>query len=177
MRRVLNFLGWCAALLALTLLGATIAGIVLYQRYERRAAQFDLTKIDDLPERSAVYDANGELYSHFGGENRLVVPLSAVSPLFVKALLAREDARFWEHPGIDFQGVLRALIANVRAGETKQGGSTITQQLARNACELHARTLDRKALEAVLARHIEATYSKEEILELYVNRVYFGSGF
>jgi penicillin-binding protein 1A len=177
MRRALNFLGWCAALLALLALGATIGGIVIYQRYERRAAEFDLTKIDDMPERSSVYDANGELYSHFGGENRHVVPLSAVSPWFIKALLAREDARFWEHHGVDLQSVLRAFIANARAGETKQGGSTLTQQLARNACELHARTLDRKALEAVLARHIEKKYSKEQILELYVNRIYFGSGY
>ena len=177
MRGILNFLGWCAAFLALLTLGGLVGGIVLYQRYEQRAAQFDLTKIDDMPERSSVYDANGELYSHFGGENRLVVPLSAVSPWFIKALLAREDARFWEHQGVDFQSVLRAFIANARAGETKQGGSTITQQLARNACELHARTLDRKALEAVLARHIEAKYSKEQILELYVNRIYFGSGY
>src|SRR5207248_1350968 len=77
---------------------------------------------------------------------------------------------------VDAQSVVRALIANVRAGETKQGGSTITQQLARNVCGLGERSLDRKALEAVLARRIESEYPKEKILELYVNRIYFGSG-
>jgi penicillin-binding protein 1A len=176
-RAFLNFLGWCAALIATLALGAVIAGHVVYQRYAARAAAFDLTKIDEVAERSAIYDANGEFYSYFGGENRLVVPLASVSKHFVNALLAREDTRFWEHQGVDFQGVLRAVVANLRAGETKQGASTITQQLARNACELRARTFDRKALEAVLAQRIETTYTKDQILELYVNRIYFGSGF
>ena len=175
-RSVLRFLAWSAAVFVVLALGAGVAAYVIYQRYETRAAAFDLTKIDDVAERSAVYDANGEFYSHFGGENRFVVPLSAVSPQFLSALLAREDARFWEHRGVDTRGVLRALIANLRAGGKKQGASTLTQQLARNACELRAKTLDRKMLEAVLARRIEATYTKEQILELYVNRIFFGTG-
>lgn len=175
-RKFLNILGWLAAVVALVMFGGVVAALIAYDRYMERAAKFDLTKIDELPERSEVRDANGEIYSHFGGENRLVVPLSAVSKHFIDALLAREDARFWEHRGVDALGVARALVANIRAGETKQGGSTITQQLARNACELRAKTLDRKALEAVLARRIEEQYTKEQILELYVNRIYFGSG-
>jgi penicillin-binding protein 1A len=175
--RFLKILSWCAVVVAILLLAGTITASVLYRRYEKRAAEFDLTKIDDMPERSAVYDANGELYSRFGGENRLVVPLSSVSEWFIKALLAREDARFWKHRGIDYRSTLRAVLVNVRAGETKQGASTITQQLARNVCDLRARTLDRKALEAMLARRIEATYSKQQILEIYVNRIYFGAGF
>lgn len=162
---------------AMLVIAAVVAGAAMYSRYEERAAKYDLTKIDDVPERSAVYDANGEFYSYFGGENRLIVPLDKVSKHFVNALLAREDNRFWKHHGVDPQGVMRALMANARAGETKQGGSTITQQLARNACGLGERSLDRKALEAVLARRIETQYSKEKILELYVNRIYFGAGF
>jgi len=175
-RSVLHFLAWSAAALLVLAIGAGVTGYVIYQRYETRAAAFDLTRIDDVAERSAVYDANGEFYSHFGGENRFVLPLSAVSPHFLSALLAREDARFWEHHGVDTRGVLRAVLANLRAGEKKQGASTLTQQLARNACELRAKTLDRKVLEAVLARRIEATYTKEQILELYVNRIFFGTG-
>ncbi|HEV7867292.1 MAG TPA: PBP1A family penicillin-binding protein [Chthoniobacteraceae bacterium] len=177
LRSVLKFLGWSAAVVAVLAFAGLIAAKVLYSRYEQRAAQFDLTRIDEVAERSAVYDVNGELYSYYGGENRLVVPLTSVSKHFLEALLAREDARFWHHEGIDFRGVVRAFVTNVRSGETKQGASTITQQLARNACELKARNLDRKALEAVLARRIEATYRKDQILELYVNRIYFGSGF
>jgi penicillin-binding protein 1A len=175
LRSVFKLLGWCAAVFAVLLLVGVIAGLVVYQRYSARAAKFDLTKIDAVPERSAIYDAYGEHYSYFGGENRLVVPLSAVSKNFLNALIAREDSRFWEHHGVDWRGVFRAALANARAGEIKQGGSTITQQLARNACDLRTRTLDRKALEAALAARIERIHSKEQILELYVNRIYFGS--
>jgi penicillin-binding protein 1A len=174
---LLKIVGWGAALLLVACLALGVAGMVVYSRYEERAAKFDLTKIDEVSERSAVYDANGELYSYFGGENRLVVPLAAVSNHFIAALLAREDSRFWEHEGVDFKGVIRAVVTNLRAGDAKQGASTITQQLARNACELRAKTIDRKIVEAVLARRIEATYSKQQILDLYVNRIYFGSGF
>jgi penicillin-binding protein 1A len=177
LRSVFKILGWCAAFVAVLLLVGIIASLLLYQRYAARAAKYDLTKIDAVPERSSIYDANGEHYGFFGGENRLVVPLSAVSKNFLNALLAREDARFWKHEGVDWRGVLRAVIANARAGETKQGASTITQQLARNACDLRAKTLDRKGLEAALAFRIERKYSKEQILELYVNRIYFGSSY
>src|SRR5829696_4631623 len=173
LRSVLNFLGWCAAIVALLALLGVVAGTALYRKYERRAAEFDLTKMDQVAERSAIVDGNGDHYSYFGGENRFMVPLYEVSKHFVSALLAREDSRFWEHEGVDFFGVLRAALTNARAGETKQGASTITQQLARNACELKARTMERKALEAMLARRIEKQYSKEQILELYVNRIYF----
>jgi penicillin-binding protein 1A len=176
-RSFLKFLGWSLAATALLVGAAVVALVVLHSRYTERAAKFDLTKIDDVAERSSVYDSNGEFYSYFGGENRLVVPLTKVSKHFLNALLAREDNRFWEHHGVDAKGVVRAFLANVRAGETKQGASTLTQQLARNACGLQERSLDRKALEAVLAQRIEAQYTKDQILELYINRIYFGAGF
>jgi penicillin-binding protein 1A len=172
-----NFLGWCAATIALLLLVAVVAGVALYRQFERRAEQFDLSKMDQVPERSTIVDANGDHYTYVGGENRFVVSIYEVSKNFVNALLAREDSRFWQHEGVDLIGVVRAAITNARSGETKQGASTITQQLARNACELKARTLDRKALEAMIARRIEKEYTKEQILELYVNRIYFGSGY
>jgi penicillin-binding protein 1A len=163
LRSVLDFLGWCGASVALLALVAVVVGTGLYRHYEERAKQFDLTKIDQVPERSAIVDANGDHYTYFGGENRFVVPLYDVSKNFINALLAREDSRFWVHEGVDLLGVVRAVVANARAGETKQGASTITQQLARNACDLKARTLDRKALEAMLARRIEKEYTKEQI--------------
>jgi len=175
-RRLLRIAGWTAGAVALAAVAGGVFAVIKYQGYEERAAKFDLSKIEDVAERSAVYDANGELYSYFGGENRLPVPLSSVSRHFINALLAREDSRFWQHHGIDFRGMTRAILANVAAGQTKQGASTITQQLARNACGLGERSIDRKLLEAVLARRIEAQYPKEKILELYVNRIYFGSG-
>ena len=168
--------GWTAGTVALAAMAGAVFAAIKYHGYEERAAKYDLSKIDDVAERSAVYDANGELYSYFGGENRLVVPLPSVSKHFIDALLAREDSRFWQHHGVDFRGMARAMLANAAAGQTKQGASTITQQLARNACGLGERSIDRKLLEAVLARRIEAQYPKEKILEMYVNRIYFGSG-
>lgn len=176
-KSILKFFGWMAATCGVLLLAAFLFAAHLYTQYEQRAAKFDLSKIDDVAERSAVYDANGELYSYFGGMNRMVVPLNEVSKNFQNAVIAREDSRFWEHKGVDYFGIARAFVTNVLAGDKKQGASTITQQLARNACELHGKTLDRKALEAVLAQRIERNYTKEQILELYLNRIYFGAGF
>ncbi|WP_256199008.1 biosynthetic peptidoglycan transglycosylase [Verrucomicrobium spinosum] len=91
--------------------------------------------------------------------------------------MAREDARFYDHGGVDYIGVLRAAVRNLKDKRAVQGASTITMQLARNSFDgLNAKTLNRKLVEVMLARRIEAEKSKEEILELYVNRIFFGSG-
>lgn len=168
---------WIAGILAAVALVLLIAGTVVLSGYQRRAAAFDLGKIGEVREQSTIFDANGEMLGTFGAENRVVVPLSEVSPHFVDALLAREDRRFRKHGGVDVPGVLRAMVTNAKAGKTKQGASTITQQLAKNAFALEGRTLDRKILEALIAKRIEKKFSKDEILELYVNRIYFGAGF
>jgi penicillin-binding protein 1A len=143
-----------------------------------RASQFDLSQVKELPERTLVYDRGGILMGHVAGhgENRVSVPASKVSPYFVKALLAREDTRFYDHYGIDPVGVLRALVTNLRAGGTEQGASTITMQLARNTFGMKERSYQRKLLEAALAIRLEREFSKEELLTCYMNRVYFGSG-
>jgi penicillin-binding protein 1A len=177
MRRFLTVLGWCACACALLLFALVIAAMVLFSRYKTRAAKYDLAQLRALPERSAIVDANGEIYTFLDGENRLIVPLDKVAKTFINALLAREDARFWEHHGVDSRGIVRAAMTNLRSRTVRQGASTITQQLARNAFQLRGRTLDRKALEAALAQRIEQQFTKEQILELYVNRIYFGAGF
>jgi penicillin-binding protein 1A len=176
-RILVQVLGWSTIAFFGILIIASVGAYAVHSHYAARAAKFDLTKIDNLAERSEILDANGDLYTYFGGENRLVVPLQAIAPQFQQAVLAREDSRFLEHHGVDSEGILRAVIKNLRAGETKQGASTITQQLARNACGLGERSLDRKILEAVLARRIEEQYTKEQILEMYLNRIYFGAGY
>lgn len=155
---------------------AATAGYVTYREYAKRAEVFDLSAIGQIPERSVVYDASGHVFSYIQGENRLLVPLGKVPPYFVQGLLAREDSRFWQHHGIDYIGIARAFVENLRGGGVRQGGSTVTQQLARNTFMLKGRTLDRKILEAVLAQRIEKNFTKEAILEAYLNRVYFGAG-
>src|ERR1700736_252677 len=129
-----------------------------------------------MPERNTVFYIDGKIYSRLAGANRLKVSLNEVSPLFIDALLAREDTRFFQHNGIDFYGVGRALIRDLLSASAKEGASSITQQLARNSLPLGGRTLRRKLLEAMVALRIEGTFTKQQILELYINRIYFGAG-
>ena len=140
------------------------------------ALTFDLTTIGQMPQRSSIYDRNGTFYSRTVGENRIMVHYNQVSQNFVNALVSREDARFYEHHGIDPLGIIRAAIRNLLFGGMKQGASTITQQLARNSFPLGGKNFNRKFLEAAMAFRIEMEMSKEQILELYMNRIYFGSG-
>jgi membrane peptidoglycan carboxypeptidase len=131
------------------------------------------------PVRSTVYAADGSvLATLFGDENRKIVRIAQINEVTRRAVLAIEDTKFYEHPGIDVVGIFRAVLANIKAGEIAQGGSTITQQLARNAFPSVGteRTLARKLLELKVARRLEQEYSKDQILELYLNRVYFGRG-
>ncbi len=139
--------------------------------------RFDLHEVGHIPERSWLYDMDGKLYTRLYGENRILTDLKNVSPYFKEALLAREDARFYHHHGIDLVGTFRALISDLLHHGVRQGGSTITQQLARNSFSLGGRDLGRKLLEAFVALRIEANFTKDQILENYINRIYFGSGY
>src|SRR5256886_1682818 len=163
--------GWKITLLLL-LAGAVFAVFLFYGTW---AQTFDMKNVGEMPERNTVYDVDGKIYSRLAGANRLKVSLSEVSP-FIAAVLAREDSRFYEHKGIDWRGILRALVRDVMSGSPKEGASSITQQLARNSLPLGGRTLSRKLLEAMVALRIERQFTKQQILELYVNRIYFGNG-
>ena len=110
------------------------------------------------------------------GVSRAYIPLDMLPPHAANAVVAIEDRRFFEHPGIDAWGMLRAAIANYRAGRLTQGGSTLTQQLAKNLFLSSERTWSRKVEELVMALWLELRLSKRDILELYLNRVYFGGG-
>src|SRR5947209_19619830 len=135
-----------------------------------------MKNVGEMPERNTVYDVDGKIYSRLAGANRLKVSLSEVSPFFITAVLAREDSRFYAHKGIDWRGIMRALVRDIMSGSAKEGASSITQQLARNSLPLGGRTLSRKVLEAMVALRIERDFTKQQILELYVNRIYFGAG-
>jgi len=129
-----------------------------------------------MPQRSAVYDMNGEFYSRLSGENRVVVPFDKISNDFVNALITREDRKFYYHHGVDPLGIARAVVRNLLFGGLREGASTITQQLARNSYPLGGKNMNRKLLEAALAFRIETELTKEQILADYMNRIYFGSG-
>jgi penicillin-binding protein 1A len=162
------------------LVGLAIAGTislaVLAIFYFSWSLAFDLKEVGKIPERSWIYDMDGKVYSRLRGENRTLVEPEKISFIFKKALLAREDSRFYEHHGIDPIGITRALLRNLGRMQIREGGSTITQQLARNSFALGGRDLNRKILEAFVALRIEASYTKEQILGFYTNRIYFGSG-
>ncbi len=164
--------GWKITLLIL-LAGAGFAVFLFYGTW---AQTFDMKNVGEMPERNTVYDVDGKIYSRLAGANRLKVSLSEVSPFFITAVLAREDSRFYAHKGIDWRGILRALVRDITSGSAKEGASSITQQLARNSLPLGGRTLSRKVLEAMVALRIERQFTKQQILELYVNRIYFGTG-
>ena len=165
--------------LALLLALAFVAALFIYPPYrefKRIADSFDLSELDKIPAISEVFDCAGMRYSRLEGEVRYVVPLAQISPNFIKALLAREDARFYKHRGVDYSGIVRAAVRNLSAGGVKEGASTITQQLARNTFPLDEDRWRRKVIEALLALRIEKALTKENILEAYCNRIYFGVG-
>src|SRR5512145_1995258 len=122
----------------------------------------------------AVYSRDGKLSAQIGEQRRVPVAWEEIPPLLVDAFLAAEDDRFFEHPGVDWQGLVRAAISNVSAGGVREGGGTITMQLARNTVLTNERTLRRKLKEVFLARRLEREFTKNEILTLYLNRIFLG---
>src|SRR5512140_68709 len=132
------------------------------------------------PQASLVLDRDGKLLARLAPEERIVVPLSAMSPKLVSAFVAVEDQRFYQHHGIDWRRVAGALWRDLRTLSAREGSSTITMQLARNVFPdsvTRARTLRRKLAEVIVARRIERAFSKQQILELYLNQIYLGNGY
>ncbi len=161
--------------------------VILFIAGAGAAAGFFVSVTSHLPDvtgnitpnaSSRIYDEKGRLITTVHAEeNRIPVSISQVPQNLQNAFVAAEDVRFYEHHGIDPRGILRAIFSNVVSGNaTGQGGSTITQQLARNAFLTQEQTLKRKLLEVVLAFEIENKYTKKQILEMYMNQIYFGQG-
>ena len=125
---------------------------------------------------TTIYDKNNNVVDVLEAESRDAVKLEDVSPYVKEAFLAIEDKKFYSHHGLHFKGIIRAALTNFLKGKATQGGSSITQQLAKNAFLTPERTFSRKVKEAILTYQIERTYTKDEILERYLNEIYFGSG-
>ncbi|MGI8683625.1 MAG: transglycosylase domain-containing protein, partial [Acidimicrobiales bacterium] len=136
----------------------------------------DVQALGEVAQNSAVYSRDGKLLAVLHAEeNRSPVTLAQVPEYVKNAIIDVEDEEFWSHGGVNLRSTLRALVTNVSAGEVQQGGSTITQQLVKNALLTPEKSVDRKVKEAVLAVRLEDRLSKEEILERYLNIVYFGN--
>jgi penicillin-binding protein 1A len=157
--------------------GAAIVGVRAYRRFASDLpARLDMVT-DYRPLRaSEVFSADGELIGQFYVEKRVLIPVEQIPTIVKQAFVAAEDIRFYSHGGVDYQGIVRAALANLRAGHVVQGGSTITQQVAKLLIVGQERSLARKVREAMLAHRIEQRLSKDQILGIYLNHVYLGHG-
>ncbi|MBK6849888.1 MAG: PBP1A family penicillin-binding protein [Proteobacteria bacterium] len=169
---------WLLGLGALAVLlgGLALGGALLYYGADPRLPR--ITSLRDYRPRllTTVVDRHGALLGELGQERRTVVSIEQLPPQLVQAVVAAEDAAFFQHRGLDYLGMLRALGANLRAGHFVQGGSTITQQVVKTFFLTPERTIRRKIQEVLLAQRLEQQLGKREILALYLNQIYFGHG-
>lgn len=160
---------WTSVILLLVGLGVAFF-------YYLKASEYDLDEVGKLPKENIYYDRKGNAIDVPDKGSRKIIKRSDIPDELVHALIAREDARFFEHGGVDVRGLARATLRNLKDRNFTQGASTLTMQLARNTFDMRAKSLHRKALEIALTIRIEGRYSKDEILTNYLNRIYFGSG-
>jgi len=176
---LLSFLGFSfATFVLLFIAGSAGAGFLVWQASRDLPDYESLSKYEP-PVMTRIHAHDGSLIAEFARERRIFVPINTIPKRIVGAFLSAEDRRFYDHGGIDFQGVLRAVFAAVESkvhGSNKraQGASTITQQVAKNFLLTNERSIERKIKEAILAVRIESAYSKDKILELYLNEIYLG---
>ena len=174
MKKIIKYIFLLACLGAVGI-GILIFGIIMKYKMELPDVQ-ELVENYEVSAPSVIYDRNGEVVDTLYQEARDNVSLEEIPEYSKQAFLAIEDKRFYKHHGIDPRGLLRALFVNLRSGHARQGASSITQQLAKNAFLTMDRTLSRKIKELIITIEIERVYTKEEILEKYLNEIYFGSG-
>jgi penicillin-binding protein 1A len=168
-----------AAVVALTVVGFASASYLVWFSYDLTAGlpnREALRGIGDMAQSTTIFDAADRPVFTIFKEQRIEIPLEEMSPNLIQAVISVEDQRFYDHSGVDAVRVAAAVIRNVQAGRRAEGGSTITQQLARQSFLNRDKTYRRKLKEVILAAYIESLYSKGDILELYLNKVYFGDG-
>lgn len=160
--------------LVLSVSTAILAFLSFFHVYSEGA---DISALnDDMAQSTVIYDVNGEVASKISAVKNEGIKIEAVPDHVKNAVIAIEDHRFYEHSGVDLVGISRAFVQNIKAGSIVEGGSTITQQLTKNALLSSEKTYKRKLEEFFLAREIEKQYSKDEIMQMYLNRIYFGNG-
>jgi penicillin-binding protein 2 len=163
------------------IIAGAIGAYFIYEKalyYAAKADQIDLSKLDDLNVTSTFYDVNGEELGRIFVEDRIVLKPEEIPDSMRHAVMAAEDRRFYEHGAIDYWGILRALREDLsKKAHGVQGGSTIEQQLAKHLIGDFSRTLDRKFLEAFVAIRLEKNFTKDQIMNYYLNRIYFGKGY
>src|SRR5512141_2773921 len=179
MRLLVRFLGFLFAAGTVVFLVAVAAVAGLIWHFSKDLPDYSQLQDYEPPVMTRVHAADGSLLGEYSKERRLYLPIQAVPKLVINAFLAAEDKNFYEHGGIDFTGMARAavnMVQNFGSNRRPQGASTITQQVAKNFLLSNEVSFARKIKEALLALKIERTYSKDKILELYLNEIYLGLG-
>jgi penicillin-binding protein 1A len=172
--KVLKLAGW--ATLAAVVLGV-VTVVLVVRHYEAKLPTLDkVRKGYEPPQVTRVLSRDGTVLASLFTERRTVVKFEGIPNHVKLAFLAAEDASFYQHEGLDYLGMLRALAVNLRSGHSRQGASTITQQVVKNVLLVPERTYERKIKETILARRLEHELSKDEILSLYLNQIYLGHG-
>src|SRR5690242_1064367 len=179
MRLLVRFLGFlfAAGTIVFFVAVAGVAGVVWH--YSQDLPDYSQLKDYEPPVMTRVHAADGSLLAEYAKERRLYLPIQAVPKRVINAFLSAEDKNFYEHGGVDYTGMLRAAlfyVENYGSNRRPQGASTITQQVAKNFLLNNSVTFSRKIKEALLAMRIERAYSKDKILELYLNEIYLGLG-
>src|SRR5580698_9339567 len=179
MRLLFRFFGFLFALGTLVFIVGVGAISGLIYHYNKDLPDYSQLQDYEPPVMTRVHAADGELLAEYAKQRRLYLPIQQIPKLVLNAFISAEDKNFYEHPGLDISGIFRAGMVyaqNVGKGRRPQGASTITQQVAKNFLLTNEVSFDRKIKEALLALKIERTYSKERILELYLNEIYLGFG-
>jgi penicillin-binding protein 1A len=179
MRLLLRFCGFVFAVGTIVFLVGVGAAAGLLWHFSKDLPDYSQLQDYEPPVMTRVHASDGSLVAEYATQRRLYIPIQAVPKMVINAFLAAEDKSFYEHNGLDFQGIMRAGVLYLQtygSGRRPQGASTITQQVAKNFLLTNEVSLQRKIKEALLALKIERTYSKEKILELYLNEIYLGLG-
>jgi penicillin-binding protein 1A len=176
MRYIARILGFIFTTFAIVfVVGASVAGVVIW-KFEQDLPDYSQLKNYEPPVMTRVHAADGSVLAEYSKQRRLYLPSSAIPPLVKDAFISAEDKNFYHHGGVDFEGMARAALVFIQGTRHIQGASTITQQVAKNFFLSPKRDFSRKIREALLSFRIEAAYSKEKILELYLNEIYLGMG-
>lgn len=174
MRFVLRFFGFLFSIGAIFFLIGAVALAYGFWFYSKDLPDHAQLADYEPPVMTRVHAADGSLIAEYARERRLYVPIQAIPKLVIEAFISAEDKNFYKHAGIDPEGIVRAMVANFRSGG-KQGASTITQQVAKNFLVGNERSYERKIREALIALRMESTFSKDKILELYLNEIFLGT--
>src|SRR3954466_2283347 len=179
MRMLLRFCGFLFAAGTIVFLVAVGAGAGLLWHFSKDLPDYSQLQDYEPPVMTRVHAGDGSLVAEYANQRRLYIPIQAIPKMVISAFLSAEDKNFYEHNGLDFGGIIRAGMLYVQtygSGRRPQGASTITQQVAKNFLLTNEVSLQRKVKEALLSLKIERAYSKEKILELYLNEIYLGLG-